>query len=88
MANHRKFTSVAKAYSKFAKAQMAFKKAVMAAADSDDGIRLCKIENCLADLPTLHGTLKAIRTAELTKAGIASEGDEGEGGGNTPDDTP
>ncbi len=88
MAKIHKFKSVASAYSKLAKAQLDFLKAVAIAADSDDGVRMTKIVACLADLKTLHGTLKAIRTAEMTRAGIASDGEEGEGGGNTPDDTP
>jgi hypothetical protein len=85
MAKINKFKAVGNAYVKFAKAQVEFQKAVLAAADCDDGVRVTKITACLADLATLHGMLKAIQTASLSKAGMPTgDGDVQQfGGGNT-----
>jgi len=85
MAKVNKFQAVGKAYADLAKAQVKFQKAVLAAADCDDGVRVTKITSCLADLAALHGTLKAIQTASLSKAGmLPSDGDVQQfGGGNT-----
>jgi hypothetical protein len=85
MAKINKFKAVGNAYAKLAKAQVEFQKAVMAAADADDGVRVSKITCSLTDLTALHGTLKAIQTASLSKAGmLPSDGDVQQfGGGNT-----
>jgi hypothetical protein len=85
MAKINKFKAVGNAYVKFAKAQVEFQKAVLAAADCDDGVRVTKITSCLCDLEKLHGTLRAIQTASLSKAGmLPSDGDVQQfGGGNT-----
>lgn len=85
MAKINKFKAVGNAYMKLAKAQVELQKAVLAAADCDDGVRVTKITSCLADLVALHGTLKAIQTATLSKAGMPTgDGDvQAFGGGNT-----
>jgi hypothetical protein len=85
MAKINKFKAVGKAYADLAKAQVKFQRAVMAAADDDDGVRVNKITCCLADLPALHGTLKAIQTTSLSQAGrLPEDGDVQQfGGGNT-----
>jgi hypothetical protein len=87
MAKINKFKAVGNAYAKLAKAQIEFQKAVLAAADPDDGVRVSKITCCLADLEKLHGTLKAIQTVSLLSAGmLRADGDvEQLGGGNTPE---
>jgi hypothetical protein len=49
MAKTNQFQRVANAYAKLEKAQIDFKKAVMLAAEPDDGVRLTKIDSCLVD---------------------------------------
>jgi hypothetical protein len=83
MAKPKMFPAVAKAYKKLQAAQHQFQKAVMAAADCDDGVRVSKINACLCDFSKLHPTLTAISLTAAKDTGV----DIGTlGGGNTPED--
>ena len=84
MAKVELFPEVQQDLADFGAAFVKLQKSIARCAEKDDGVRLSKIAKHYPDMAGLHGTLKAIRTTELSNAGLPDLGTLG--GGITPED--